>query len=72
MAVPSGACRLTGAGVTLSARLLRVMPPGPVWRVVVEAEGRTRLAGAAEPPPAGLRPGDPVELRVDPAAIRKL
>jgi ABC-type Fe3+/spermidine/putrescine transport system ATPase subunit len=72
VAVPPGACRLTGAGVTLSARLLRVIPLGPVWRVVVEAEGRTVLANAPQPPPAGLRPGDPVELRVDPTAIRKL
>jgi hypothetical protein len=30
------------------------------------------MANAPEPPPAGLRPGDRVDLRVDPAAIRAL
>jgi hypothetical protein len=29
------------------------------------------LANAPEPPPAGLGPGDRVELRIDPAAIRE-
>jgi ABC-type sulfate/molybdate transport systems ATPase subunit len=72
VAVPPGACRLTGAGVTLSARLLRVIPLGPVWRVVVEAEGLTVLANGPEPPPGELRPGDPIVLRVDPAAVREL
>ena len=72
VAVPPGACRLTGAGLTLPARLVRTIPLGPVWRVILEAEGRTVLANAPEPPPAGLQPGDPVELRVDPAAIREL
>ena len=72
VAVPPGACRLTGPGLTLAARLVRTIPLGPVWRVVLEAEGRTLHANAPEPPPAGLQPGDPVELRVDPAAIREL
>jgi ABC-type sulfate/molybdate transport systems ATPase subunit len=72
VAVPPGACRLNGAGITLPARLRRVIPLGPVWRVVVEAEGRTVLANASEPPPTELRPGDRVDLRVDPTAIRKV
>ena len=67
VAVPPGACRLTGAGLTVPARLVRTIPLGPVWRVILEAEGRTVLANAPEPPPAGLQPGDPVELRVDPS-----
>jgi ABC-type Fe3+/spermidine/putrescine transport system ATPase subunit len=72
VALAPDACRLTGAGLTLAARLVRAIPLGPVWRLVFEVEGRTVLANAPEPPPAGLRPGDRVELRVDPAAIRAL
>ena len=73
VAVPPEACRLSGPGLTLVARLVRVIPLGPVWRVVAEAERRTvLLANAPEAPPAELRPGDRVELRVDPAAVREL
>jgi tungstate transport system ATP-binding protein len=72
VALPPDACRLTGAGLILAARLIRTIPLGPVWRVVVEAEGRTVLANAPEAPPETLRPGDRVELRIDPAAIREL
>ena len=72
VALAPEACRLTGAGLPLAARLVRAIPLGPAWRVIAEAEGRTVLANAQEPPPAGLQPGDPIELRVDPAAIRAL
>jgi ABC-type sulfate/molybdate transport systems ATPase subunit len=72
VALAPQACRLAGPGLTLPARVVRVIPLGPVWRVVAEAEGRTVLANEPEQPPPGLQPGDPVELRVDRAAIREL
>jgi ABC-type sulfate/molybdate transport systems ATPase subunit len=71
VAVPAGACGLTGPdGLRLTARLVRVIPLGPVWRVVLEADGRTLIANVPEAPPAELAPGDEIELRVDPAAVR--
>jgi len=73
IAVPPEACGLSGSGgLSLAARLVRVIPLGPVWRVELEAEGWTVLANATNAPSAELVPGDEVELRVDPAAIREL
>ena len=73
VAVPPEACRLAApGGLRLAARLVRAIPLGPLWRVVLDAEGRTVLAHAPEAPPPALRPGDRVEVRVDPDAVREL
>ena len=71
VAVSPEACRFEApTGLRLAAELVRVIPLGPVWRVVAEAGGRTVLAHVPDAPAAA--PGDRVELRVDPDAVREL
>jgi ABC-type sulfate/molybdate transport systems ATPase subunit len=73
VAVPPDALSVAAtSGIRLPARLVRVIPLGPVWRLTLEIEGRTVLAHAREAPPPAVHPGDPIELRVDPSAIRAL